>query len=187
MARIFGRLLATIALVALAVAFSRDVGARQSAGSQLAYGFHDRATREAATYLVDTEHRLQVRVGRHLRSVKLIGWLNSLELLVELDGQLARFEIGRGWQVSALCSGSPCILMTTATKQFVGTWSGRSGEDLAPQWSPDRQQIAFMRRTGNGFALALYVTAAPHEPQRMTRRGVLGLNFFWRPCPEAGC
>lgn len=187
MARIF-RWLLTITLVsALVIAFSREAGARQSAGTQLAYGYHDRNTREAATYLVDTHRRMQVRLGGTHRSVKLIGWLNSHELLVEMSGQLARFEIGRGWHLSAVCSGSPCILMITATKQFVGTWTGRSGADLAPQWSPDHQRIAFMRRLGNGFALSLYVTSTSEEPRRITRRGVLGLNFFWRPCPEAGC
>lgn len=187
MARIFGRLLAITTVLALAVAFSRDVGARHTASGQLAYGYHDRVTREAATYLIDVPQRLQVRLGKDRHSVKLIGWLNSQELLVEVSGQLARFEIGHGWHISAVCSGSPCILMMTSTHEFVGTWQGRSGADLAPQWSPDHQQIAFMRRIGNGFALALYITSATQEPRRVTRRGVLGLNFFWRPCPEAGC
>jgi hypothetical protein len=187
MASIFGRLLAITLALALAVTVSRDAGARQPGGAQLAYGYHDRITREAATYLLDTHRRVQVRLGADRSSVKLIGWLNPHELLVEMNGQLARFQIGRGWHVSAVCSGSPCILMIIAAGQFVGTWQGRSGADLAPQWSPDRQQIAFMRRIGNGFALSLYITGTTQEPRRVTRRGVMGLNFFWRPCQEVGC
>jgi hypothetical protein len=187
MARIFGRVLVSVGVAALLLFVSHQTGAHGTHSAQLAYSYHDRRTREATTYLVDTHRRLQIRLRAARESVKLIGWLDSQQLLVELDHQLARFAIGSGWQRDTVCPPDTCTLAIISSSEPVGTWQGRTAQDLAPQWSPDGAQVALMRRVGNGFALLLYVTDMSGETRRITRRGVLGLNYFWRPCPEAGC
>lgn len=187
MAGIFWRVLSVASLLSLLLALGRGVGARQTPGAQLAYSHYDRSARLSATILVDTHQRTQVPIRYGRSSVKLIGWLDHMQMLVELDGRLARYDLKQGWMRQSVCPPVSCTLAIVSSDEPVGSWRGRTGQDLAPQWSPDRSQVALMRRIGNGFALLLYVTNSDGEARRITRRGVLGLNYFWRPCPEAGC
>lgn len=186
MARLFRRLLAVTLVCAAVIVVSRAYGSAQVGGGQLAFSFIDQSRGGSTTLLLDTRTGARYQLWRQDSHVEFIGWIDSQRLIVGAYNRRqppSLFTVGKGWRDDLNLAEWQVIESRYGSSSG---WAGGSDGDLSPILSPDGARLALMRRVGNSFFLRLYILDQASNLRRLTR-GVLDLNYAWRPCPEAGC
>jgi hypothetical protein len=186
MARLLWRLLTVTLVCAACVVASRVYGSAQSGGGQLAFSFIDQSRGGSTTLLLDTRTGARYQLWRRDSNVEFIGWIDSQRMIVGAYNRRqppSLFTLGKGWRDDLNLDEWQILDSHYSSSRG---WAGSSDGDLSPLLSPDGARLALMRRVGNSFFLRLYVLDHNGNLRRLTR-GVLDLNYAWRPCPEAGC
>lgn len=166
-----------ICLLAASIAVGRALP-----GGQIAYSYTDRLGQDTRAYLVDTRHRLHFPLRQNREAVSVGRWVSQDVLLVWFKrlgdyDRPALFTIGQGWTYEVNCIAIGCA-RPSPPPVTLPPWI--TDGEIGPLLSPDGQQVAFMRRVGNTYALRLYVGDTAGAVARLTR-GVFNLRYIWRP------